>query len=503
MSERVVKLNEQEIIRREKMEQLREKGIAPFGAAYKRTATSEKLHRKFDQIDKERLAEGLHTASIAGRIMTKRGKGKAGFANIQDGDGIIQIYVKQDIVGEDAYAIFLAADLGDIIGVKGEIFKTNMGELSIRATEFTHLTKAIRPLPEKYHGLTDIEERYRRRYLDLITNGEARETFVMRSKIIAAFRDFLEARDFMEVETPLLHPIAGGASARPFMTHHNTLDMRFYMRIAPELYLKRLLVGGFEKVYEIGRTFRNEGMSPRHNPEFTMFETYIAYADYEDMMELTERLIQSVMQKLEMELEIQYDGKTISMAGPWARIHMVDMIKDVTGVDFFEEMTIEQATAKAAEHQVKIEGHHISVGHIINEFFEFFCEDKITNPTFVYGQPVEISPLAKQNSADPRFTERFELFILGREYGNAFSELNDPIIQLARFKHQVELALAGDDEAAAVVDMDYIEALEYGMPPAGGLGIGIDRLVMLLTGQPSIRDVLLFPHMKPRTEEQK
>lgn len=501
MIESELKLSEQEQVRREKMEELRAKGIAPFGEAFRRSATSEKLHRKFDQFDKERLAEGTHTATIAGRIMTKRGKGKAGFAHIQDGDGTIQIYVKKDIVGDEAYEIFLAADLGDIVGVKGEVFKTNMGELSIRALEFTHLTKALRPLPEKYHGLTDIEERYRRRYLDLITNGEARETFMMRSKIIAAMRDFLEDRDFMEVETPVLHAIAGGASARPFATHHNTLDMPLYMRIAPELYLKRLIVGGFEKVYEIGRNFRNEGMSTRHNPEFTMFEAYIAYADYEDMMEMTERLIHSVMEKLEIEQTLTYDDVEIMMDGPWKRIHMVDMIKETVGVDFWPEMTVDEAKALAATHHVPLEAHHFSVGHIINEFFEHFCEEKITNPTFVYGHPVEISPLAKQNVKDPRFTDRFELFILGREYGNAFSELNDPIIQLERFKGQVELAMAGDDEATAEVDYDYVEALEYGMPPAGGVGIGIDRLVMLLTGQSSIRDVLLFPHMKPRSEE--
>ncbi|MGL5041479.1 MAG: lysine--tRNA ligase [Culicoidibacterales bacterium] len=496
-----LKLSEQEAVRRSKLADLRDKGIEPFAGAFKRTSTSEKLHRKFDQIDKERLAEGVHEATIAGRIMTKRGKGKAGFAHIQDAEGSIQIYVKKDIVGDLAYEVFLAADLGDIVGVKGEVFKTNMGELSIRAIELTHLTKALRPLPEKYHGLTDIEERYRRRYLDLITNGEARETFMMRSKIIAAFRDFLEDRDFMEVETPILHSIAGGASARPFTTHHNSLDMSLFMRIAPELYLKRLLVGGFEKVYEIGRTFRNEGMSPRHNPEFTLFEAYIAYADYETMMRLTERIIQSVMQKLGMGFELTYEGTAITMEGPWKRIHMVDMIKEVCGVDFWPEMSFAEAVAIAKEHHVNVEPHHSGVGHIINEFFETFCEDKIINPTFVYGHPVEISPLAKQNSEDMRFTDRFELFIIGREYANAFSELNDPIIQLERFKAQVAQALAGDDEATAELDYDYVEALEYGMPPAGGVGIGIDRLVMLLTGQSSIRDVLLFPHMKPRSEE--
>lgn len=499
MSE-VKTLTEQEQIRRQKMEKLAEQGIDPFGQAFKRSETMEKLHRKFDQLDKERIAEHQYVAIVAGRMMTKRGKGKAGFAHLQDGTGLIQIYVKQDLVGEGDYEVFQNADLGDILGVQGEVFKTNMGELSIRVTKLTHLTKALRPLPEKYHGLTDIEERYRRRYLDLITNSDSRETFITRSKVISALRDYLDDRDFLEVETPMLHPMLGGASARPFETHHNTLDMSLFLRIAPELYLKRLVVGGFEKVYEIGRTFRNEGMSTRHNPEFTMFETYIAYADYLDMMELTENLITSVMEKLGVGPIVSYMGTELDFSLTWRRVHMVDLIKEVTGVDFWQQMELDEAKRLAAEHHVRIEGHHVSVGHIINEFFETHCEDKIANPTFVYGHPVEVSPLAKQNAEDPRFTDRFELFILGREYGNAYSELNDPILQLARFQEQVSLAKAGDEEAMAAVDEDYIEALEYGMPPAGGLGIGIDRLVMLLTNSESIRDVLLFPHMKPRND---
>ena len=497
MADYETKLSEQELVRREKMNKLVEKGIKPFGKAFDRNTTSAKLHQRFDQIDKERLSEMEQTATIAGRIMTKRGKGKAGFAHLQDGDGSIQIYVRKDQVGEEAYEIFKDADLGDIVGVSGEVFKTNMGELTIRAKEFTHLTKALRPLPEKYHGLTDIEERYRRRYLDLITNSDSRRSFIMRSKVISSFRDFLDDRGFLEVETPILHPIAGGASAKPFTTFHNALDMDLYMRIAPELYLKRLIVGGFEKVYEIGRTFRNEGMDPRHNPEFTIFEAYISYVDYEYMMEFCEQLIQSVMDKLELHDEIIYEDTKIDMGTPWRRIHMVDLIKEETGVDFWPEMTLEEAQALAEANDVELEAHHTTVGHVINEFFEQLCEDKIINPTFVYGHPVEISPLTNI-SDDPRFVERFELFILGREYANAYSELNDPIIQLERFEDQVKQAQAGDEEANAVVDYDYVEALEFGMPPAGGIGIGIDRVAMLLSGESSIRDVLLFPHMKPR-----
>lgn len=497
MSETHVKLSEQELVRRQKMVELQEQGIAPFGKAFDRTATSKTLHAAYDAMDKETVAEGNYTATIAGRIMTKRGKGKAGFAHLQDGDGTIQIYVRKDNIGDEAYEVYKTADLGDIIGISGEIFKTDMGELTIRAKSFTHLSKALRPLPEKYHGLTDVEERFRRRYLDLITNNDSKQTFIMRSKIIASFREFLANEEFMEVETPILHPIAGGAAARPFATHHNALDMELFMRIAPELYLKRLLVGGFEKVYEIGRTFRNEGMSPRHNPEFTIFETYIAYVDYEYMMDFTERLVSFIMDKLELPTTLEYTGVEINMQAPWRRVHMVDLIKEVTGVDFWPNLTLEEAQAKAKEHHVELQGHHTSVGHIINEFFEQCCEEKIVDPTFVYGHPVEISPLTNISS-DPRFVERFELFILGREYANAYSELNDPIIQLQRFEDQVKLALAGDDEATAVVDYDYVEALEYGMPPAGGLGIGVDRLVMLLTQQESIREVLFFPHMKPR-----
>jgi len=495
MAEHGTKLTEQEIVRREKMDKLSQKGIAPFGQAFERTSTSESLHKEYDNIEKEQLSEMGQSATIAGRMMTKRGKGKAGFAHIQDETGTIQIYVRQDQVGEAEYELFTDSDLGDIVGVSGEVFKTKMGELSIRVQQFVHLTKALRPLPEKYHGLKDIEERYRRRYLDLITNSESRQAFVTRSKIITSMREFLDKEGFLEVETPILHPIAGGAIAKPFTSHHNALDMDLYMRIAPELYLKRLIVGGFEKVYEIGRTFRNEGMSPRHNPEFTIFEAYIAYVDYEYMMSFAEEIVAFVMGKLDLPNTIEYEGQQIDMSAPWRRVHMVDFIKEVTGVDFWPEMTFEKAKELAKTHDVELQDFHTGVGHIINEFFEQLCEEKIINPTFIYGHPVEVSPLTNVSN-DPRFVERFELFILGREYANAYSELNDPIVQLERFEEQVRRAEEGDAEANAVVDYDYVEALEFGMPPTGGIGIGIDRLVMLFTGESSIRDILLFPHMK-------
>ncbi|TLG77159.1 lysine--tRNA ligase [Culicoidibacter larvae] len=494
-------LSEQELVRREKMQQLVEKGIDPFGSSFSRTHSIETLRDKYEQFDKERLEEKNVEVTLAGRIMTKRGKGKAGFAHVQDETGQIQIYVRLDAVGEEQFELFLKADLGDIVGVQGMLFKTKVGELSIRVSNFTHLSKALRPLPEKYHGLTDIEERYRRRYLDLIMNGESRHTFAVRSQIMSGIRRYLDERGYMEVETPILHPIAGGATARPFITHHNALDMEFYLRVAPELYLKRLLVGGFEKVYEIGRLFRNEGISTRHNPEFTSIEIYVAYTDYIFMMDLIEDLIIDLVEKINGELKLSYGGKTIDMSRGWKRVHMVDFIREITGVDFWPKMTFEQAKQLAEQHDVELLDHHVSVGYVINEFFEQKCEKAILDPTYIFGHPVEVSPLAKQNKDDDRFTDRFELFIDAREYANAFSELNDPIIQLKRFEEQVEEARRGNDEAAAVVDIDYVEALEFGMPPASGMGMGIDRLVMLLTNQASIRDVLLFPHMRRKENE--
>jgi len=493
-----MKLSEQEIVRREKLKFLEDKGIAPFGTAFNRTHTSKDIREKYSEFSKEELHDmELDLVTIAGRIMTKRGKGKAGFANIQDVDGQVQIYVRKDEIGDDMFEVWNKADLGDIIGITGIAMKTGMGELTVRAKEYTHLSKALRPLPEKFHGLTDVEERYRRRYVDLITNQDSKDTFIKRSLIIQTMREYLNNKGYLEVETPVLHPILGGASARPFVTHHNQLDMKFYMRIAVELYLKRLIVGGLEGVFEIARTFRNEGVSYKHNPEFTMMEIYVAYSDMLGMMELTEDMIIYIAEKVIGKTIIQYEDQTIDLSRGWKRAHMVDLIKAVTGVDFWKQMTFEEASVLAKENNIHVEKHFYGVGHIINEFFETFVEESLIQPIFVYGHPVEISPLAKKNPKDERFTDRFELFIGSREYGNAFSELNDPIDQKERFENQIKEKDLGNDEANEM-DIDYVEALEYGMPPTGGLGIGIDRLVMLLTNSSSIRDVLLFPHMKPK-----
>ncbi|MBF0714023.1 lysine--tRNA ligase [Gemella sp. GH3] len=486
-------LNDQMLVRREKMEAMREKGIDPFGTKFERTHLTNELVELFDKYSKEELEEKNVNVTIAGRVMTKRGKGKAGFAHIQDLGGQIQIYVRQDRVGEN-YEFFKTVDLGDIVGVTGILFKTNVGELSVKADKFYILTKSLRPLPDKFHGLKDVEERYRRRYVDLIMNKESKDTFVMRSKIIQAMRSYLNERGYLEVETPMMHSVAGGAAARPFVTHHNALDMELFMRIALELPLKRLIVGGLEKVYEIGRAFRNEGVSTRHNPEFTMIELYKAYADYNDIMDLTENMIASICETIHGTTKIHYGEDIIDLTPKWKRVHMVDAIKEVVGVDFWEQMTDDEAHALAKEHNVDVRK-DMKVGHIINEFFENFVEETLIQPTFVYGHPVEVSPLAKTNSEDSRFTDRFELFIVRREHANAFSELNDPIDQKERFLSQISEKDAGNDEIYEM-DEDFVEALEYGMPPTGGLGIGIDRLVMLLANSPSIRDVLLFPHMK-------
>lgn len=490
-------LNDQLIARREKMANMEEAAeVNPFDSGFVRTHTSNQIHSEYDHLDKETLAEGEKIiVSVAGRMVSKRGKGKAGFAHLLDMDGKIQVYVRQDGVGEVAYPWFKVADLGDIVGVTGYVFKTNTGELSVHATDFVPLTKALRPLPDKFHGLTNVEQRYRQRYLDLISNDESRARFVNRSKILREIRHYLDEAGYLEVETPTLHNLAGGASARPFITHHNALDMELYLRIALELHLKRLVVGGMEKVYEIGRVFRNEGIDTTHNPEFTMLEVYTAYTVYTDIMDLTEGLIKSVAEKVLGKTTVEYDGQAIELGKPWARRHMVDMIKEVTGVDFWQEMTYEEAKALAKEHHVEVNPHDLTVGHIINNFFETHCEDKCIQPTFVYGHPVEISPLARKNQEDPRFTDRFELFIVGKEYANAFTELTDPIDQRERFEAQMAEKNAGNDEAQPV-DEDFLEALEYGMPPTGGLGIGIDRLVMLLTDSQSIRDVLLFPTLR-------
>ncbi|PLR78944.1 lysine--tRNA ligase [Bacillus sp. V3-13] len=487
-------LNDQLRVRREKMNSLREKGLDPFGKRFERSHNAEELVSRYGELEKEEIAEKNISVTIAGRVMTKRGKGKAGFAHVQDLTGQIQIYVRQDAVGEEQYELFDTTDLGDIVGVTGTLFKTKVGELSVKAESFELLTKSLRPLPDKFHGLKDVEQRYRQRYLDLIMNQESKTTFITRSRIIQSMRRYLDDHGYLEVETPMMHSIAGGASARPFITHHNALDMPLFMRIAIELHLKRLIVGGLEKVYEIGRVFRNEGVSTRHNPEFTMIELYEAYADYRDIMRLTENLIAHIAEEVTGSTTVQYGDYEVDLKPEWTRLHMVDAIKEYTGADFWKQMSIEEARQLAKAHNVEID-ENMQYGHIVNEFFEQKVEEKLIQPTFIYGHPVEISPLAKKNDEDPRFTDRFELFIVAREHANAFTELNDPIDQRERFEAQLKERDQGNDEAH-MMDEDFVEALEYGMPPTGGLGIGIDRLVMLLTNSPSIRDVLLFPLMR-------
>lgn len=489
------KLTQQEQVRRQKMQDLIDMGIDPFGHSYDRTSNSGEITSKYEDKTKEELEELGVTVKIAGRIMTKRRQGKAGFMNIQDREGQIQIYVRKDEVGDDQYEIFKKNDIGDIVGIEGLVMKTDHGQLSVRAKAYTHLTKSLRPLPEKFHGLTDVEERFRRRYVDLIMNPEAKRIALTRPKIIRAIQHYLDGQGLVEVETPVLQPILGGAAARPFVTHHNTLDMDFYLRIATELPLKRLIVGGLEGVYEIGRLFRNEGMDAMHNPEFTTVEAYVAYSDLHGMMDLIEGLFDSVANEVLGTTDITYQGTELSLKAPFKRIHMVDAIKEACGVDFWQDMSYEEAKKIAEEHDIEVEKIHNTVGHIINLFFEKYVEETIVQPTFVYGHPTSISPLAKKNAEDPRFADRYELFICGHEYANAFSELNDPIDQRERFEKQLELRELGDDEANEV-DTDYVEALEYGLPPTGGVGLGIDRFVMLLTDQRTIREVLLFPHMK-------
>ncbi len=483
-------------VRHDKMNQMREWGFDPFGKKFEQTHHANDVISRYGGMTKEELEASSHVVTLAGRLMAKREMGKASFAQLLDRSGQIQIYVRQDTVGEEAYKVFDISDIGDLVGVKGVVFKTKTGELSVKVKEFTFLTKSLRPLPEKYHGLKDVETRYRKRYVDLIVNPEVRNTFITRSKILTSMRRYLDGLGYLEVETPTLHAIAGGAAARPFITHHNALDMQLYMRIAIELHLKRLIVGGLEKVYEIGRVYRNEGISTRHNPEFTMIELYEAYADYQDIMKLTEEMIAHIAREVLGTTKIHYQGHEIDLTPQWRRVHMVDLIKEHVGVNFWREMSDDEARALAKEHGVTVEPHH-TFGHVVNEFFEQKIEEKLIQPTFVYGHPVAISPLAKKNDKDPRFTDRFELFIVAREHANAFTELNDPIDQRQRFEAQLLEKAAGNDEAHEM-DEDFIEALEYGMPPTGGLGIGIDRLVMLLTDSPSIRDVLLFPLMRDR-----
>ncbi|MCU6710774.1 lysine--tRNA ligase [Paenibacillus sp. J5C_2022] len=481
-------------IRRDKLDELRGLGIDPFGRKYERTHHAQAILQDYEEVSKPELEERAIKVSIAGRIMQKRGMGKAIFAHIQDLSGRIQIYVRKDSVEEKQFAAFSLLDIGDIIGVEGVVFKTNTGEVSVKAERIEVLTKSLLPLPDKHHGLKDVELRYRQRYVDLIVNPDVQQTFITRSRIIQSMRRYLDSLGYLEVETPTLHTIAGGAAARPFVTHHNALDMELYMRIAIELHLKRLIVGGLEKVYEIGRVYRNEGISTRHNPEFTMIELYAAYADYKDIMALTENMIAHIAQDVLGTMSIQYGDHEVDLTPQWRRVSMVELVKETTGVDFSVEMSDEEAHALAKEHKVPVEP-HMTFGHIVNAFFETFCEHTLIQPTFVTGHPVAISPLAKKSEEDPRFTDRFELFIVAREHANAFTELNDPIDQRERFEAQLEEKEQGNDEAHDMDD-DFIRALEHGMPPTGGLGIGIDRLVMLLTNAPSIRDVLLFPHMR-------
>lgn len=482
------KYNELMRVRREKLEELRSAGINPFGEKFEFTHHARQIRENYEEYADKNV-------SIAGRIMAKRGHGKAGFANVQDATGQIQIYARLNDLGQENYQLFKGLDIGDIVGVRGTVFKTRTGEVTVAVKKLVLLAKSLRPLPEKWHGLKDVDLRYRQRYLDLIVNPDVKQTFILRSKIIKAIRNFLTEEGFLEVETPMMHPIAGGAAARPFITHHNALDMDLYLRIAPELYLKRLLVGGFEKVFEINRNFRNEGISTKHNPEFTMLELYQAYADYYDMMDLTEKLISTVTEEILGTTRINFQGKEINFARPWERMSMLEAVKRYSGLDF-TRLEVEEAKKVAKEMGLEVEEAD-GWGNILNKVFEEKVEPHLIQPTFIMDYPIEISPLAKRKEDQPELTYRFELFINGWEIANAFSELNDPIDQKERFLRQLDKRKAGDDEAH-MMDEDYITALEYGMPPAGGLGIGIDRLIMLLTDSPSIRDVILFPLMRPR-----
>ena len=487
-----VELDENHLIqiRKDKLKELQEQGKDPFEITkFNRTNSAGEIKANYEEFENKDV-------TVAGRIIAKRIMGKASFCTIQDSDEKIQSYVSINDLGEESYKAFKTWDIGDIIGITGFVFKTRTEEISVHAKEVTLLSKSLRPLPEKFHGLKDVDLRYRQRYVDLIVNPEVKETFILRSKIIKEVKAYLDNKGYLEVDTPILNTIAGGAAARPFITHHNTLNLDMYLRIANELYLKRLIVGGFDKVYEMGRMFRNEGMDIKHNPEFTNIELYSAYEDYHDMMDITEDMFRTVAQKVLGTAKINYQGTDLDLESPWKRITMIDAIKEVTGVDFNTIETDEQAIVIAEEKKVEIDPIKKTRGDIINTFFEEFVEETLIQPTFIYDYPVEVSPLTKRKPSDKRLTERFEVFIGGREYGNAYSELNDPIDQYERFKKQAEARDAGDEEAN-MMDEDFINALEYGMPPTGGLGIGIDRLVMLLTDSASIRDVLLFPTMKP------
>lgn len=486
-------LSEVHRLRREKLAELQRNGQDPYQVTkYEVSAHSQQVIENFEQMEGQEVA-------LAGRLMSKRVMGKASFCHMQDEQGQIQIYVRRDEVGDESYAFFKKMiDVGDIVGVRGTVFKTQKGEISIHVEKIQLLSKSLKMLPEKYHGLKDVELRYRQRYLDLIVNPQVKDTFVKRSQIIQEVRRVLDQKGFLEVETPVLHMMAGGAAARPFITHHNALDIDMYMRIALELHLKRLIVGGFERVYEIGRVFRNEGIDIRHNPEFTLLELYQAYTDVYGMMDITEEIFRSVAHRVCGSGKVQYGDLVVDFDQPFERISMVDAVKKYVGVDFSKVETLEEARALADQYHVEYEQRH-GKGDILNGFVEEFVEEKLQQPTFLMNHPVDISPLAKRCPENPDYTERFELFIGGGEYANAFSELNDPLDQRRRFEHQAALKAAGDEEATGV-DEDFLNALEYGMPPTGGLGIGMDRMIMLMTNSVSIRDVLLFPTMKPRED---
>lgn len=483
-------INEQMQVRIDKMHRIEEHGWKPFGYRFLYTHRAADIAAQFDE-----LSEKETEVKMAGRIMAIRGHGKTCFMDMQDKTGRIQVYVRKDVIGEENYALIKLMDIGDTVGITGTAFRTHMGELSIKANSVEMLSKSLRPLPEKWHGLKDVETRYRQRYVDLIVNPEVRDTFVKRSQIIRSVREVLDSHDFLEVETPILNTIAGGAAARPFISYHNALDMQVYMRIAPELYLKRLIVGGMDRVYEMGRVFRNEGIDNRHNPEFTSVEIYQAFADYRDMMDLTEEVVVKTAEKVLGTTTINYEGTTIELASPWKRMSMIEAVKEYSGKDFTNVTDLEEARAIAKELNVAVEP-SFGIGKIINACFEEYVEDKLIQPTFITGHPKEISPLAKSNPENPEITDRFEAYIYGREICNGFTELNDPIDQKERFLKQVEERANGDEEAN-MMDEDFVNALEYGLPPTGGLGIGIDRLVMFLTNSSTIRDVLFFPTMKP------
>jgi len=476
-------------VRREKLDELRAKGIDPFPYRYEKTQSAAGILEKYKDIKEEEKEE----VSIAGRLMTKRGHGKASFAHLQDETGRIQVYAKEDVLGKEKYELYRKLDMGDIIGVKGHVFRTKTGEITVRVSDFSVLCKSLHPLPEKWHGLQDKELRYRERYVDLMVNPEVKEVFLKRSRIISFIRRSLEERGFLEVDTPILNVLQGGAAAKPFESYHDALDMPLFMRIAPELYLKRLVVGGFEKVFEMGRVFRNEGISFKHNPEFTIIEIYQAYADYHDVMQLAEDLIAGAAKEVAGSLKLEFRGEKIDLTPPWKKISLTDALKE-QGIDI--EKKDEEGIRRLAKER-GIEGcEEISIGKIINVLYDKYVEPNLRQPTFIVDHPIETSPLAKKHRSQEGRVERFELIIAGMELANAFSELNDPLDQRQRFKQQAELKAAGDQEAESM-DEDFLRALEYGMPPAGGLGIGIDRLVMILTDQPSIRDVILFPHMRP------